>query len=82
MNMLIYSIPTCGYCHMTKQFLTKYGVPFTDIDVSENQHAAAEMVNKSGQTGTPVIDIDGTIIVGFDQKAIVEALKQYGYFRQ
>ncbi len=29
-----------------------------------------EMVNKSGQQGVPVIDIEGEIIVGFDQKRI------------
>lgn len=33
-----------------------------------------EMVQKSGQRGVPVIDIDGNIIVGFDQEAIDEAL--------
>jgi len=32
------------------------------------------MVNKSGQRGVPVIDIDGTIIVGFNQAAIDETL--------
>ena len=78
MNVLIYSTPTCGYCHMAKQFLTRYGVPFTDLDVSQNVQAAEEMVYKSGQTGTPVIDIDDRIIVGFDQNAIVETLKHYG----
>jgi glutaredoxin 3 len=29
-----------------------------------------EMINKSGQRGVPVIDIDGTMIVGFDQQSI------------
>jgi glutaredoxin 3 len=33
------------------------------------------MVEKSGQMGVPVIDIDGTIIVGFDREAIEKKLK-------
>ncbi len=28
------------------------------------------MVNKSGQQGVPVLDIDGDIVVGFDQSKI------------
>lgn len=45
-------------------------MPFEDIDVSSDRDAATEMVKKSGQRGVPVIDIDGNIIVGFDQPAI------------
>jgi glutaredoxin len=33
-----------------------------------------EMVEKSGQRGVPVIDIDGTIIVGFDKASIDDLL--------
>jgi hypothetical protein len=29
-----------------------------------------EMINKSGQRGVPVIDIDGNIVIGFDQESI------------
>ena len=38
------------------------------------QSAREEMVDKSGQMGVPVIDIDGTVIVGFDAGAINDAL--------
>jgi len=33
-----------------------------------------EMIRKSGQSGVPVIDIGGTIIVGFNQEAIDKTL--------
>lgn len=45
-----------------------------DIDVAEDPAAANEMVKKSGQMGVPVIDIDGTIIVGWNKAALEEAL--------
>jgi len=32
------------------------------------------MVQKSGQMGVPVIDIDGTIIIGFNKEKINEVL--------
>ncbi len=70
----IYSTPTCPYCKGTKQFLNENNVDFEDIDVSSNQQAAQEMIQKSGQMGVPVLDIEGQIIVGFDKEAIVKAL--------
>jgi len=71
----VYSTPTCPYCTMAKNFLRENGVKFTDIDVSVNKAAAAEMVKISGQMGVPVIDIDGKLIVGFNREAIKRSLK-------
>ncbi len=49
-------------------------MPFRDVDVSRNEAAAKELVRKSGQMGVPVIDVNGTIIVGFDRSRLVRAL--------
>lgn len=70
----VYSTPTCPYCVRLKQFLKDNNVVFEDIDVSMDQVMAEEMVEKSGQMGVPVIDIDGEIIVGFDKERIQQAL--------
>lgn len=35
------------------------------------------MIRKSNQTGIPVIDIDGNIVVGFDKEKIDKILKIY-----
>ena len=72
----IYSTPTCPYCTKAKEFLKEKGIKFEDIDVASDQEAAKEMVEKSGQMGVPVIDIDGKIIVGFDQAKLEEALSK------
>jgi glutaredoxin-like YruB-family protein len=66
----VYSTPTCPYCHKLKDYLKEKKVEFQDIDVSKDRAGAAEMVQKSGQMGVPVADIDGQIIVGFDKDAI------------
>ena len=71
----IYSTPTCPYCQMAKAFFKEKKIKFEDIDVSKDEKAAKEAVEKSGQMGVPVIDIDGKILVGFDQEKVEEALK-------
>ena len=70
----IYSTTHCPYCKMAKDYFTKTNVEFKDFNVEADDDALAEMVKKSGQMGVPVIDINGTIIVGFDRQAIEHAL--------
>ncbi|MDD4956393.1 MAG: glutaredoxin domain-containing protein [Candidatus Omnitrophica bacterium] len=70
----IYSTPTCPYCIRLKDFLKSNNVEFENIDVSADQAKAKEMVERSGQMGVPVADIDGEIIVGFDRARISQAL--------
>jgi glutaredoxin 3 len=71
----IYSTPTCPWCKKAKAYFKENNIKFTDVDVSADEAAQKEMVDKSGQMGVPVIDIDGKILVGFDQAKIEEALK-------
>lgn len=73
-NVTIYTTSTCPYCKKLKEHLKDNGVNFDNIDVSQDQDKVQEMVDKSGQMGVPVVDIDGQIIVGFDKEKIDEAL--------
>jgi glutaredoxin 3 len=75
MGVTIYSTASCPWCKKTKEFLKANKVKFKDIDVGKDQKAAQEMIKKSGQTGVPVLDINGTIITGFDEGKIKKALK-------
>ena len=70
----VYSTPMCPYCVTLKQFLKEHNIEFEDIDVSQDKNALDEMVEKSGQLGVPVVDIDGEIIVGFDKEKINQLL--------
>jgi glutaredoxin-like YruB-family protein len=74
-KVTIYTTPTCGYCRATKAFLNEHNIPFTEHDVANDSEKANEMIEKSGQMGVPVIDIDGTIVVGFNQSRLSELLK-------
>jgi len=70
----VYSTPTCTYCVTLKRFLDDKGIKYEAVDVSQNEKDLQEMVDKSGQMGVPVIDIDGQIVVGFNRNKIVELL--------
>lgn len=71
----VYSAVWCGFCHSAKLYFDRLGVKYQDLDVEQDPKNAQEAVAKSGQMGIPVIDIDGTIIVGFDKPKIDQALK-------
>ena len=71
----VYSTPTCVYCKTLKGYLKKHNKEFDDIDVSKDEKQLEEMIKKSGQMGVPVVDIDGTTIIGFDKAKIDELLK-------
>ncbi len=71
----VYSTPTCPYCVAAKDFLKEKNIDFQDINVAEDREAAKEMVDKSGQMGVPVIEINGEMLVGFDKDKVSKALK-------
>ena len=70
----IYTTSVCPYCHMAKEYLGKKNIKFKEVNVEEDEAAAREMIQKSHQMGVPVLDISGTIIVGFDKSGIDKAL--------
>ena len=75
MNVKVYSTKFCPFCKMAKEFLKEKNIKFEDINVQENQQAAREMIEKSGQVGVPVIEIDGQMIIGFNLEQIKKLLK-------
>ncbi len=72
-KITIYSTPTCPFCHQAKEYLDSQKIAYTDLDVTDAKNAQI-MIDKSGQMGVPVLDIEGKIIVGFDKAAIDKEL--------
>ncbi len=73
-NVTVYSTPTCPYCHQVKDYLKSKGINFVDYNVAVDLDARNAMVQKSGQMGVPVIDIDGNIVVGFNRQKLDDLL--------
>ena len=75
MKVIIYTTQYCHWCALAKEFFKENKVKYTEVDVGSNKKGAQEMIKKSGQMGVPVIDIDGKIIIGFDEAELRKTLK-------
>lgn len=70
----IYTTPACPYCYTVKQFFKKYNVEFEEIDLSADEKLKDEIIEKTGQMGVPVLEINNELIVGFDRAKIINLL--------
>lgn len=72
----IYSTPSCHFCNMAKDYFKENNIEYTEYNVAEDAEKRSEMMEKSGQMGVPVIDIEGELVVGFNEAKISELLKE------
>jgi glutaredoxin 3 len=70
MNVTVYSTRSCPWCTRVKDYLKGNHINFKEVNVAEDRVGAMEMIRKSGQMGVPVLDLNGTIVVGFDKEKI------------
>ncbi len=70
MDVKVYTAPGCVWCAKVKEYLDKKHVAYREINVAEQRDAAMEMVRKTQQRGVPVVEVDGTFIIGFDQDGL------------
>ena len=73
-NVVMYTTPMCVYCKVAKEFFQEHNVQYEEKDVVQDEQAREDMIQKSGQLGVPVIDIDGEIVIGFDKARLSELL--------
>lgn len=59
---------------MAKEFFKEKNIAYTDHNVASDMEKRQEMIDKSGQMGVPVIQIDNDLIIGFNKPKIVELL--------
>lgn len=74
-KVTIYTTPTCAYCKMTKVFFKEHDIAYEERDVASDHAAAKEALEKSGQMAVPIVDVDGTIVVGFDKARLGQLLE-------
>ena len=75
-KIIIYSMDSCPWCDRAKEFFKEKKIEFEVIEVDKDQEALKKMMEKTGQSGVPQIEINGKMIVGFDQGAIEAELKK------
>lgn len=62
------------FCNQAKEYLSQKNVQFQDRDITSHSSALDDL-KKLGFMTTPVIQIDGVVIVGFDQSKIDRAFE-------
>jgi glutaredoxin-like protein NrdH len=79
-KVFLYTLSTCGWCKMTKQYLKDNDIAHEYLDVDkcskeEQQEAIEDLKRRNAPVAFPAIIInDKTIISGFKKDAIAEAL--------
>lgn len=70
----IYTTTSCPWCTKAKDYFNSKNIKFEELNVQDDMQARDEMIKKSKQMKVPVLDINGTIIVGFNETSILNAL--------
>ncbi len=70
----IYTTTSCPWCIKAKDYFKSKNIEFQELNVQDDMQARDEMIKKSKQMKVPVLDINGTIIVGFNETSILNAL--------
>ncbi len=70
----VFTTPTCAYCIVLKKWLEEKGVDYEEIDITQHEEEQERMVEKTGQVGVPVTEIEGEMVVGFEKDKIAQLL--------
>jgi glutaredoxin len=73
-NVVLYATDWCGYCKLTRRFLDQKGIPYKEFDI-EKDAQARKAYEALGGRGIPLIDVNGTLIRGYDPDKVLAALK-------
>ena len=65
MKIRLFIKPYCGWCDKATHWLDERGIKYETLDVVADSEAYDEMVELSGQTLAPVIDVDGEVLADF-----------------
>ena len=68
--------PYCGWCHEAMEWLDAREIEYETLDVISDPAARQEMLQLSGQTLAPVIEVDGEVLADFDTDQLARFWKQ------
>ncbi|RMF90619.1 MAG: glutaredoxin family protein [Methanobacteriota archaeon] len=79
MKIKAYTLSTCIYCRMLKDFLNEQGIPFeyVDVDLLEGEERSAaldEAYSHCPGCGFPITVIGDVVVAGFDEPRLREVL--------
>lgn len=68
-DVVVYRTPYCSYCVRAAMLLQRKGVPFREVDVSNDPEARERLLRETGQRTVPQIFINGASVGGYDDIA-------------
>lgn len=74
MDIKIYTIPTCKWCDKLRTWLRRRHLPFTEMNIIDDEKYRNELLDKTSQLSVPVIQVDHKIMIGFDEEKLKEVL--------
>jgi glutaredoxin len=73
-SVVMYKAEWCGYCKKAREYIRSLGADLIEYDIDKDKSRRDELREKTGSTSIPLIDIEGTIIRGYNAVAIKAAL--------
>ena len=77
-EVVVYTTAWCGWCRKTLAFLDDRGVRYVNKDIEANDWNRDELIEKTGRTSIPVVEIDGEIIRGYNAARMEQLLARSG----
>jgi glutaredoxin-like YruB-family protein len=77
-DVVVYTTAWCGWCRKTLEFLDQRGVPYVNKDIEADASNRQELIEKTGRTSIPVVEIGGEIIRGFNAARMEQLLAGSG----
>lgn len=74
-DVVLYSLSTCPYCKQARELLTANNVPFVERVIDQSADAKDE-ARELEIEGVPVIFVGRHRIQGYDQEAILDAVRE------
>lgn len=72
-EVILYATSWCGYCAKARKFLNKHDIAFYEYDIEKSTEGRAQYDSLGGR-GVPMLLVNGTVIKGYNQAKIIEAL--------
>lgn len=69
-RIVVYTTDGCPWCVRAKEYLKSLALPFKEVNLSKNPGEIDKLVKRTGQMGTPQIDINGKFVIGFNKPEI------------
>ena len=81
-KIIAYLKPTCGWSGGVRAVMQKYGLPYEDRDIINDNSQREEMIHKSGQQLSPCVEVDGHMLADISGEEVETYLISKGYIQQ